>query len=151
MGSIYTLSVHLGVVSCVVSCCAVPCRRGCVLLRGEVRAGRVGLCFSGLSPSGIARWRRRLCLARDRVGCWGPRRAVPCWPHSYPSCLLHDGLGATNLPLNLLPGPASSFDGARLELPVRPRFLNHCRDPLLPETINQLAVGICVCEVTVGS
>jgi hypothetical protein len=55
------------------------------------------------------------------------------------------------LPLDLLPGPASSLDGARLELPVRPRLLDHGRDPFLAETINQLAVGICVGEVTVTS
>ncbi len=67
------------------------------------------------------------------------------------SCLLHDGLGATNLPLDLLPGPASSFDGARLELPVRARLLDQPRDPFLTESIGKLAVGVSVCEVTVAS
>ena len=73
MGSIYTLSVHLGVVSCVVSCYAVPCRRGCVLLRGEGRAGLVGWFLRGVCWRNCAMERRR-CLARDRVGCSVPRR-----------------------------------------------------------------------------
>jgi hypothetical protein len=74
---------------------------------------------------------------------------MPRWPNSALSCLLHDGLGATNLPLDLFPGPASSFYGARLELPVRPRLLDQRRDPFLTENIGELAIGICVGEITV--
>ncbi len=67
------------------------------------------------------------------------------------SCLLHDGLGAANLPLDLLPGPARSLDGARLELPVRACLLDQPRDPFLAESVGKLAVGVSVCEVTVAS
>jgi len=70
------------------------------------------------------------------------------WPNSSRSCLLHDGLGATDLPLDLFPGPASSFYGARLELPVRPCLFDQRRDPFLTESIGELAIGICVREIT---
>ena len=91
-------------------------------------------------------------MALGRTGrCWDRRTAKSCWPISPLSCLLHDGLGAANLPLDLLPRPASSFNGARLELPVRPRLLNHGRDPFLPESISQLAIGIRICEITTNS
>ena len=56
------------------------------------------------------------------------------------SCLLHDGLGAANLPLDLLTRPPSSLDGARLEVAVRPRLLDQRRDPFLAESIGDLAV-----------
>lgn len=66
------------------------------------------------------------------------------------SCVLHDRLRAANLPLNLLTGPPSSLDGARLELNVGPRLFDHGGNPFLPENISQLAVGVCVCEITAG-
>lgn len=69
-------------------------------------------------------------------------------PRSRRSCL-HDTLGSANLPLDLLPRPSSSVNGARLELTVRPSLLDHCRDPVLPESIGQLAVGVRIREIAV--
>ena len=84
---------------------------------------------------------------RAVLGARNGRVVLADLTHS-PSCLGHNGLCATNLPLDLLARPPSSLDGARLELAVRPRLLNHGRDPLLPESISQLAVGVRVCEIT---
>lgn len=150
MGLYTQLSVHLGAVSCVVSCRvvrAVPCRRGCVL-RGKGLVG-VGVPHRGICWE-IERPGRRRFLSGDFGRCRELRTAAQCWPSSISSRLLHHRLRAADLPLDLLPGPASSFNGARLELPVRPRFLNHCCDPILAEGIRQLAVGVRVRQVTVG-
>lgn len=74
-----------------------------------------------------------------------------CWPGSGLSRLLHDGLRSTNLPLDLFAGPTSGLHGAGLELSVRPRLLDHRRDPFLAECVSQLAVRIRVCEIAVAS
>ena len=55
---------------------------------------------------------------------------------------------ASNLPLDELPRPARRLDRARLELAVRLGLLDHNRQPLLAEGVDQLAVGVCVREVT---
>lgn len=65
------------------------------------------------------------------------------------SCLLHDCLRSADLPLDLLTSPARSLDGTSLELPVRSGLLDHRGDPILTESIGQLAVGVRVCQVTV--
>lgn len=80
-----------------------------------------------------------------------PRTAVPCWPGSSLSRLLHDGLCSADLPLDLLAGPASGLHGAGLELAVRPRLLDHRGDPFLAERISQLAVRIRVCKIAVAN
>lgn len=65
------------------------------------------------------------------------------------SRLLHGSGLATKLALNQFTGPASSLNGARLELAVRLRLLDHGRQPVLAERLDELAVGIRISEVTI--
>ena len=151
-GDLYTHYLCIWVLGRV-SCRAVPRCRGCMLLRGEGVVKVMGQRFFRSVPGrGRGGFRGGQKDADARQGSWESRATMPSWAELMSlSCLLHDGLGATNLPLDLLPGPASSFDGARLELPVRARLLDQPRDPFLAESIGKLAVGVRVCEITVAS
>lgn len=64
------------------------------------------------------------------------------------SRLSNDALCATQLTLDLLTSPASGLYRARLEVAVGLGLLNHSRQPALSESINKLAIGVGVSQVT---
>lgn len=61
----------------------------------------------------------------------------------------HDSSSAANLTLNLLPRPAGSLNGPRREVAVGLGLLDHGGEPILSESIDQLAVGVSISKVTV--
>jgi hypothetical protein len=67
------------------------------------------------------------------------------------SRLAHDGLGASNLALDLLTSPSGSLDGAGLVLSVGSGLLDHSSDPVLSESIRQLAVGEGISQIAAQS
>jgi hypothetical protein len=64
------------------------------------------------------------------------------------SSLLHDSLLATKLALDLLSGPSSGVDRARLELAVGLGLLDHRSQPILSESIRKFTTRVCVGEIT---
>ena len=63
------------------------------------------------------------------------------------SSLLHDGLLATDLTLDLLSSPPSRVLSAPLEFAVGLRLANHRRQPVRSEHINKLAAWIGVGQI----
>lgn len=64
------------------------------------------------------------------------------------SRLSNDALCATQLTLDLLTSPASGLYRAWLEVAVGLGLLNHSRQPALAESVNKLAIGVGVSQVT---
>lgn len=64
------------------------------------------------------------------------------------SRLLHNTLGAANLALDLLSGPASGLDSPGLEFPVGTRLLDQSCKPVLAESVRKLTVGEGIGKVT---
>lgn len=64
------------------------------------------------------------------------------------SSLVHDGLLATNLTLDLLTSPPSRVLSAALELAVRLRLSDHGRQPVRSEHINKLAARVGFGQIT---
>lgn len=66
----------------------------------------------------------------------------------FASCLRHHALSAADLTLDLFAGPASSLNGAGLELAVLARLLDHGGQPIRTEGFNQLAIRISIGKIT---
>lgn len=60
----------------------------------------------------------------------------------------HDIRTAAKLALDLLASPASRVDGPGCELAVRTSVLNHRRNPVLAESLDQLSLRVGVRKVT---
>ena len=61
----------------------------------------------------------------------------------------HGILTTRKLALDLLTSPASSLDGAGREVAVALGLLDHSGDPVLTESVDQLAVGVGVGKITI--
>jgi hypothetical protein len=75
------------------------------------------------------------------------REAVK-WYRGGFSSLLHDGLLAADLALDLFAGPAGSLDSAWLELAIGLGLLDQSSQPVLSEGVDELAVRESIGEVT---